>query len=355
MQTKQRPLIPIRDTGELIAAVPYLLGFRPAESVVVCVYSGTARAQVTACLRADVPSPELYHALAMQLRDPILRANSCGVSVVVVCDGEARPEEPLPHSRLVDIIGVVFAASGVMVHHAFWVPEIKANLMWWCYMHVDCNGSIPDPSSSMLAAAAAAVGVVTYDSKEELRATLEPADRSPLPQRAERIKAALELNQNEARSRQLIDELVAEAREGTWTLGEDRLVELGVAFSNFRVRDGCMRPEVTSIGHPIEQLWTEITRALPAPYRAEPACLLALTAFLRGDGVLAGVAVDVALQANADHTFANLMRSSMDCGLPPAMVAQAVADAFAGPPPDETAVENPPICGNPINTEREFQ
>ncbi|RSM70682.1 DUF4192 domain-containing protein [Kibdelosporangium aridum] len=333
MPTQHRPRIAIRDTGELIAAVPYLLGFRPTESVVICVYAGATRAQLRLCLRTDIPTPDLYYTLAEQLKDPVLRANSCGVSVIIVCDGEVRPPDSLPHKKLVDAIGTVFASSGVLLHHAFWVPAIEKNLTWWCYTDLECNGLVPDPTSCTLAATAAAMGAVTYDSKEDLRATLEPADRSPLAQRTERIEAALNLNQDEAHARQLLEDLIKEAREGTWTLSEERLVDLAVALSNVRVRDGCLRPEVTSIGHPIEQVWTELVRALPTPYRAEPACLLALTAFLRGDGVLAGVAIDVALQANPEHTFANLMRTSMDFGLPPDAVASAIAGSFLAPTP----------------------
>lgn len=342
MQTQHRPRIAIRDTGELIAAVPYLLGFRPAESVVICVYAGATRTQLRLCLRADIPTPDLYYSLAEQLRDPVLRANSCGVSVIVVCEGEVRPPDSLPHNKLVDAIGTVFAASGVLVHHAFWVPAIEENLTWWCYTDLECNGLVPDPTSCTLAATATAMGVVAYDSKEELRTTLEPTDRSPLAERAERIEAAAKLNQDEARGRRLLEDLIEEAREGTWTLSEERLVDLAVALSNVRVRDGCLRPEVTSIGHPIEQVWTELTRALPAPYRAQPACLLALTAFLRGDGVLAGVAIDVALHADPEHSFANLMRTSLDFGLPPDAVASAIAESFLQPtppdPPDERGV-----------------
>ncbi|CAM4145739.1 DUF4192 domain-containing protein [Kibdelosporangium persicum] len=333
MQTQQRPRVQLRDTGELIAAVPHLLGFRPTESVVVCVYTYTGlRTQITACLRADIPPPDLYVSLAEQLKVPALRANSCVVSLIIVSEHAGRPPDPLPCTELVDALTQVFAASGVFVNHAFWAPRIEANTTWWCYADLECHGSIPDPGSSELAAAAATLGTVTYDSKEELRATLEPADRAPLAARAERISAAVRLCQDETYAQQLLDTLIDEVRAGSWTLDEARLVDLAVALTNVRVRDGCLRPEVTSIGHPVERLWSALTRELPAPYRAEPACLLALTAFLRGDGVLAGVATEIAMEADPDHRIAMLLRHSMDFGLPPESVARAVAQSFLGPP-----------------------
>nr|WP_042181059.1 DUF4192 domain-containing protein [Kibdelosporangium sp. MJ126-NF4]CEL14779.1 hypothetical protein [Kibdelosporangium sp. MJ126-NF4]CTQ96592.1 hypothetical protein [Kibdelosporangium sp. MJ126-NF4] len=360
MQTKHRSLVRLRDNGDLIAAVPYLLGFRPSESVVICVYAGATRTQITLCLRADIPPPGLYFSLAEQLKLPVLRANSCGVSVVIVGDGIVEPSDPLPHKELVEAFSQVFGSSGVLVHHAYWVPSIEENVAWWCYSDKDCHGLVPNPDATELAATAACLGTVTYDSKAELRATLEPTDRSPLAARAERIEAALKQDQDPTQAHNLIEDLVAKVKDGTWALDEEYLVDLAVALRNVGVRDGCLRPEVTSIGRPVEEVWSELTRALPDPYRAEPACLLALTAFLRGDGVLAGVAVEAALDANPEHTFANLLRSSMDFGLPPDSVASAVAQAFTEPQevlethtpsPTETGAQSPPPVAPPATME----
>ena len=70
--------------------------------------------------------------------------------------------------------------------------------------------------------------------------------------------------------------------------------------------------------------------ALPPPERAEPASLLAVHAYLRGEGVLANMAIDVALDADPGHHLALLLRESIDRGMPPparfrAMVEESVA------------------------------
>lgn len=345
MQTKNRARINLRGSGDLIAAVPHLLGFKPTESVVICVYAGPAQSRITLCLRADIPPPELYSSLADQLKLPILRTNSCGVSVIVVSDRIVEPQDPLPHRQLVDTLAHAFGMSGVAVHHAYWVPAIEKNATWWCYSKLACTGRVPDPDATELAATAACLGSVTYDSRADIRATLEPPDRSSLGERADRIEAALRLPQDEVAAHRLLEDLVSEVRAGTWTLKEDEVVDLAVALENVRVRDECLRPEVTSIGLPIEEAWSALTRAFPEPYRAEPACLLALTAFLRGDGVLAGVAVEIALKANPDHSFAGLLRTSMDYGLPPDSVASAVARAFSGS--EELPELHPPLTSPP--------
>lgn len=325
MTTTDRMQVKLRDAGELIAAVPHLLGFRPTNSLVIAGHAGASRNNVGLCLRSDIPPPELYWSLAQQLQVPILRANACGVSVLLVCDGSAEQSQPLPHMALVDAVTQVFGSVGIAIYHALWTNEIKKGADWWCYTKLECKGQLPDPAASTLAAASAASGVVTYDSRAEMRASLDPTDRHSLGLRAERIATALRRQPDEARATKLIADLIADVVEGTVTLDDDRIIDLAVALTHMRVRDGCLRPEIIALGKPIELLWTDLTRALPNPYRAEAACLLAFTAFLQGDGAKAGVALDVALESNPDHRASHLLRYSMDWGLPPAAVAEAVS------------------------------
>ncbi|HWR46990.1 MAG TPA: DUF4192 family protein, partial [Pseudonocardiaceae bacterium] len=70
-------------------------------------------------------------------------------------------------------------------------------------------------------------------------------------------------------------------------------------------------------------------RATPAPERAEPAALLALSAYVRGDGALAGVALDAALHACPQHSLSGLLRAALDAGLPPELLRSIAADAAA--------------------------
>jgi hypothetical protein len=78
-----------------------------------------------------------------------------------------------------------------------------------------------------------------------------------------------------------------------------------------------------------ERLWLALVRATPAPERAEPAALLALTAYLRGDGALAGVALDAAQQACPHHSLSGLLRAALDGGLPPELLRGVARDAAA--------------------------
>ncbi len=113
------------------------------------------------------------------------------------------------------------------------------------------------------------------------------------------------------------------------TLSDSIVAEVASALCDHRVRDACL-PWCSGPGAvAAERLWLALVRATPAPERAEPAALLALTAYLRGDGALAGVALDAALQACPEHSLSGLLRAALDGGLPPELLRGVAADAAA--------------------------
>ncbi|WP_188959520.1 DUF4192 family protein, partial [Modestobacter marinus] len=61
-----------------------------------------------------------------------------------------------------------------------------------------------------------------------------------------------------------------------------------------------------------------------------PATLLAVSAWVRGDGALANVALDRALRSEPSYTFAGLLRSALDACLPPEEMRRLIRQA-SGP------------------------
>jgi hypothetical protein len=68
-----------------------------------------------------------------------------------------------------------------------------------------------------------------------------------------------------------------------------------------------------------QRLWTDLTTLARPGYRAAPATLLAFTAWQGGDGALANVALDQALDDDPDYSIAQLIRDALDAGAPPSM------------------------------------
>lgn len=327
MPNQPRPSrIQLHYEGDFIAAVPYMLGFRPENSLVVTTHTGKTQQNIAMCLRSDIPPEHLYQSLAEQLTIPVVDSDASSVTVLVICDGTA--EQTPPHRALVNTLTETFNANGVAVYDALWASEITAGASWSCYFRLERSGQVPDPKASAIAAASAVSGSITYDSKADMRASLEFGDSTLLRRRSKRISAALRHKPSEASSLKLVNDALAKACNETLTLDDDHIVDLAVALTHTVVRDHCLTPKVTRRGARVEQLWTDLTRTLPTPYRAEPAFLLAVTAYLRGDGALAGVALDVAREADPDHQAAHLMRHAMDMGLRPDAMAEALAIAF---------------------------
>ena len=324
------PTDPIRlsDPAALIAAVPHLLGFHPHDSVVLMALHGK---KLGLTLRADLVATEHAELLAEQLLLPMARQRPSGVALVVI-GGELTAAGDPPHGTLVDTIGSVFGSAGLLVVHAAWAAATAAGAPWRCYEDPLCAGTIVDPASTALAAATVAAGAVTYRDREQLAAVLAADDPGTLQRRAQLLDTAdAEHPMSSAlRARRLaqLDKLRRAAAAGH-ELSDRTVAEVVSALGDHRVRDACL-PWCTGLAADgAERLWLALVRGTPAPHRAEPAALLALTAYLRGDGALAGLALDAAQQASPDHSLSGLLRAALDGGLPPEVLRTVAADATA--------------------------
>ncbi|MDG6104020.1 DUF4192 domain-containing protein [Dactylosporangium aurantiacum] len=81
------------------------------------------------------------------------------------------------------------------------------------------------------------------------------------------------------------------------------------------------------------QLWTDVTRRATPPLVGAPACLLASCAYLAGNGALANVAMDLALQTGFTSSMARQLEVALDAGMPPAQWRSTLRAATAGSAP----------------------
>ena len=327
--------IRLSDPAELIAAVPYLLGFHPRDSVVLLALHGKT---LGLTLRADLVDDAQAPPLAEQLLLSITRQRPTGVALVVI-GGDLTPDSDLPHRALVDALDDMLTSAELPLVHAAWTAQITGGAPWRCYDDPLCAGTVSDPGVSPLAAATVAAGAVTFGSREEMLALLAADDPAALQRRSVLLDAA---DADHPMSSTLVAQRLAQLQElhraaatGNVALSDRIVTEVASALCDHRVRDACL-PWCSGPGAvAAERLWMALVRATPAPERAEPAALLALVAYLRGDGALAGVALDAALQACPQHSLSGLLRAALDGGLPPEVLRTVAADAAAalpGPP-----------------------
>ncbi len=325
MTSNRHPHITLIQPSELLASVPHLLGFHPADSLVVVGLQGSPEATISVVLRSDLPPPSDVRALAEYLLVPLTQHGSTAAVMIVVGGVEEAPADDLPHQELLARCESVLIDGGFPVVHQLWTPDTAGGRRWHCYDEFDCTGIMPDPADSKLAATAAEAGMITYDRREDMVATLEPEPDEVLARRAASLdhladKAEPDTTEpdDSTRTRLHVVQSAIDAVDATApTLSDDEVIQLSAALADHRIRDTCLDfdelPDVAAA----ERLWTALARATPAPERAEPACLLAFSAYARGDGVLAGIALAQAEAADPGHRLSSLLRSALALGLPP--------------------------------------
>lgn len=306
----------ISGIGELVAAIPHLLGFYPAESVVIAgMHAEPARSPVM--MRADLADPHLHErcdALLAALREH----DATRVVITIVT------AEHLAHRDLVRAFQTSFAAAGVATAEAVWVPQCTAGAPWISYHTDSRQGAVPDPQNSTVAAANAYAGRRTYPARDDIAAEIRPVDQVVLRRRADLVDREL-LTYDFASQHNL--DAISIAQSAT-TLRDRDYARLAIALTDPAVRDHYTALALTEDGNRAVAFWTRIVSQLPAPERAHAASMLAMTAYLNGDGVRANLAVQAALASDSDNVMASIMRTALENATSPARLREALHRAL---------------------------
>ncbi|SDK39617.1 protein of unknown function [Actinopolyspora mzabensis] len=352
--TAKQRTVRLSAPAEYLAAIPHLLGFYPRDSLVLTTLHGgpeTAKLGMTA--RVDLPEPNCRRELVAELvRGPVSNDGPDGLLVAVVAapapdaaeseSASAAPVRPPenhpdlatadpPRSELVDSLRRELRTADIPLVRALWTPEIRSGGVWRCYGE-QWDGTVPDPRSSPLAAELAVSGAITFSSREELAASVAPES----PETPARWSARLNLMQDEAEPHRGDATMCAADTEAVFAairrtargspLTEEDLLRVLVALSDYRVRDLAMGIALTVWSRAAEQLWFVLVRKAPEPEVADVAALLAFSAYLRGDGALASVALDRVERTRPAHRLGELLRRALDSGIGPEELAVVVRD-----------------------------
>jgi hypothetical protein len=332
------------EPGQIAAALPHLLGFRPRESVVLVSLTGPRAARVGLTVRVDIPPPEHAAALADLLTRSVRTDRPAAVVVLVVSEapdaadaGGGAPD--LPHRALLHEVTVALYRERIPVREALLVRSDR----WWSY---DCPSACCRPErgtplpvgTSELAVASVAAGVVVADSREVLAARIAAIDgpgRSAMAAVTRRVAAAASARLDAAGADVVAEESwaavhagLAHCRAGT------ALSDAAVARILWGLRDTGVRDRALQLAldddSAVDSLWTECVRRAPRRFVPAPATLLAVGAWLRGDGAMAAVALERALAADGRYRFALLLSQALAACLPPAelraLVHKAITD-----------------------------
>ncbi|GAB2728323.1 DUF4192 domain-containing protein [Nocardia thraciensis] len=348
------PGLRVEEPGEFIAGVPALLGFVPERSLVVCMLReaperpGSVFLGTVARHDLDVPGCGAWLRVAGQLATICGQEDAVGVLVLIVDDRAGAPRADRPgaragrHRDLLRILDGALRDAGVEMVEACAVREVAGGAPWWSLLEPGSTGLQSDPAASPITLAQVLDGRPIRSCRAELTEIVgvDPESRAAVGDELERATAAARRRHRQAACRGepsfysrfglelVLRRVSAIGNPDAIVLAPD-IAEVAVALRDSRVRDASFALAVGEQAAAAEVLWSLLCRALTGSDRAEAATLLAYSAYANGDGPLAGVALDAALEADPQHTIARLLDAALRTGMPPREVRKLALSGHA--------------------------
>jgi hypothetical protein len=345
------PVLKLSQPDDVIEAVPYLVGFYPHDSLVLIgLGPGNTgdrkrglKTVVTVVARLDLAdvhrSPEPVHSAALALSGA---RSSKTLALIYVSDIELAPEhlgviEPVEAECADFDVAVSYwlfvAPNGwAMGRHAGPEPLEHANAEptddGWGEVGehearggFEVSGPFEHAGGSLISATATYAGMVARPDRAAVAELLAPESAQsrdallPALQRAVRDRQECSTKIRNQRRRSDIRSLFTATR-ALPMIDSGQTVRFGAALSDVEVRDACwLAIEAGRIDG--EQLWRELSRVLPDPYRAPALFLFGWGQWRSGAGAIAGIAVDAALACDPTYHAAELLDGALAHGLDP--------------------------------------
>lgn len=315
-----RPRYTARSTEDLLAVAPVVLGFHPADSVVMLTF-GLDRAFHA---RIDLPPLPVDLAerrgtldeLAATLLDPVRRHRPPSVVLLFYCaDVRSTTAVWRRLRRECGELGIR-VVQAVRVDAGRYYPLLGGGRRWR-------DVGVPfDVESHPFAAQAVVDGTVVHRSREEMTATVAP-DTTRQQRVAEVLARSLGRRPRPRSDRELrlLGEAVITVVGGhvaARTVPDDvEAAWLLWAVGAIRARDAAWSLMTRDDAREHVSFWADLARRAPLPYAAPPTALLGWAAWLAGDGALAWAALDRCAEADAGYSLADLLRQIVEQAIDP--------------------------------------
>ncbi|WP_433530536.1 DUF4192 domain-containing protein [Micromonospora sp. CA-263727] len=343
MNSTDLPRLTVRSPADLIAAVPYLLGFHPADSIVVVALAASrivfaARGDLTDDADTQEASTHIAAVTAQQGAD----------SATVIGYGPAIRVTPA-----LDAVRAALTDAGLTVLDALRVTGDR----WWSYVctEPECcppEGTPYDPRASTVPAAAVFAGQVALPDRAALAAQIAPVGGAEMRHAAERAEKRLTgllaaapptdlLGGRALRSAGLAACRAARRRHRSGKqLTDDEVAWLCLLLTHLPVRDHAW--ERTDGRDEDVAFWTELLRRAEPELIAAPGALLAFAAWREGQGALAAVALERVLTEHPDYSLALLLDDLLRRGVPPSRLDGWPASGLPKQPRRRRSRRRPP-------------
>ena len=312
------PKLVLSSPADILAAVPYLVGFHPADSLVV---TGFADREVRLTTRWDLP----VASGDLDRRVPLLRREAV-TAAFVVGYGPGATVTPA-----VDTVTRLLRAGGIRVTESLRAEGGR----YWSYScgSATCcpaEGTPYDTGRSRVTAEAVMHGLVALPDRGSLRRSVQWRGGAAMRRATLRVMTDLRALPEpggpaaDERAARFVAEGLARVRralglyDSGGRLDDDGAARLGLDLAVVRVRDEAWALVDDRDAH--IALWRDLTRRLEPGHVAPAASLLAAAAWHRGECALMGMALERALAADPGYSMALLLRQALTHMMSPAML-----------------------------------
>lgn len=333
-----QPSMRLRNAEDLLAAMPFLLGFAPEDSLIIMTI---VERRVPSLVRVALPDPgELPAPLCQVLNLSAARiGKQAGAHTLLVGYG---PADRVEHT--VQAAADALRTARVPIDLAL---RVTGDRYWYLDgvpgpMPGSPDGIPIDASDTAIAAQAVYAGLVALPNRDALAATLAPvtgparegmvaATKAACTRYVAQVDAAAEpghkprLGTDTPVGRQLHAEAlrrlhrVENRYRRAAAVTDDDVAALTILLDLPDIR-GVAAYRTGRQGWQLA-MWTDVVRRAEPLFRTTPAVLLTLCALQAGDGALANLALDRALTDDPNDRMARLLSEAIGAGIDPATIA----------------------------------
>ncbi|MFJ9782527.1 DUF4192 domain-containing protein [Amycolatopsis sp. NPDC101161] len=328
----------LTSTTTLVASLPALLGFIPDDSLVLITALANDDGSVTTGPLARIDLTRLTGHVGYCVRHFNRQCSdlpvSCVTGIVVRTDDEdTTGDGVLPLRADVDTVITALVDHGFTDVDLVHVPAIAEGARWRSYRDTDRTGVLPDPAATAAAAAAVAAGYTIAARRDDLAARFTPL-REPVRARLQPLidhaveSAAIDESWHLAAHVRLdrADAAIRAAGHGELPTDEADVIDLAATFAVSAFRDALLALPDNTARLAAENLVLHLWRHSCDPIAGPLATVIAVYAYLRGDGTVARIALE---HADPEQPLAGLLSTMLTHAVPPSKIHSVIQNASA--------------------------
>jgi Domain of unknown function (DUF4192) len=301
----------IRQPDDLLAIIPYMIGFHPDESI-VAVFVRSGRIVLTA--RMDLPPEVASDELAERI-DALAKRHEAQALALVAYSAAPLPANRML-TRLMDRLSNHELTDVLYVGHGRW---------WSLSCGEQCcplTGTPYDLTSHPMSATAVVAGLSARADRRELEATVSGPPAAELPRLqalAETLLTELEQFDNHKAAARLMASIVEAGMADPCALDERNCLLLALLVTDIQIRDLAWAQISDAEGEDHVRLWGSVVGRVPPLLAAAPLCLLGMAAWVSGAGALLNCCCERLSRLDPDYSMGGLLATISEQAIPPSL------------------------------------